>query len=106
MTTRSSEQRVRELSRGGLVGMTLESFVTAAHPLKLKKAAHAKFRHARFHHGGEPEYLTAPAAEVLAWLRSVAPCYDLNSARQRAWSDYCESQPYKEHVTLSLMPIT
>jgi T5orf172 domain len=105
-TNRSPETRVRELSRGGPTGMLLIGAVPCRDMVELEKRTHQHFHLARFRSGGGTEYFTASADDVLNWLRTETPRFDLESARKDAWAEYTESKPFKTQGSFTLLAVT
>ena len=104
-TSRSPASRVKELSRGGPSGMTLVGSVPCRDTVELEKRAHQHFHHARFRSDGGTEYFTALADDVLSWLRTETPRFDLESARKDAWVEYTKSRPFIIQSRLSMLII-
>jgi hypothetical protein len=98
------EKRVAELSRGGPIGMVLEGFVTSRDAGGLERAAHHYFKEERITSSGGTEYFAASPRAVLTWLRSTAPRFDLELARQSAWAEYCASEPHRDKTRIDLIP--
>lgn len=105
MTTRTPEKRVKELSRGGPTAMKLEGFVTSRDARALERWAHEEFGPRKIVAGGGTEYFAVEAEEVLTWLKSAAPRFEIASARQAAWAEFCASRPYRERARLQLLPL-
>ncbi len=105
MTRRTPDKRVKELSRGGPTAMKLEGFVTSRDPRALERSAHQKFASSKYAAGGGTEYFSANPAEVLEWLRAASPRFEIDSARQSAWKEYCETIPYKQRSRIMLFPL-
>jgi hypothetical protein len=105
MTSRTPDKRVKELSRGGPIGMTLEGFVTSRDPRALERSAHQKFAGFKYVAGGGTEYFAAEPAEVLAWLRTTSSRFELESAKRSAWKEYTESIPFKQRARIMMFPL-
>jgi hypothetical protein len=105
MTKRTPDERVVELSRGGPVGMTLEGFVTSRDPRALERWAHQHFAASKYAGGGGTEYFAANPADILSWLGTTSPRFELDSARQSAWKEYCESMPHKQQSHITNIPM-
>ena len=104
-TSRSPAARVKELSRGGPTGMVLVGAVSCRDTVELEKRVHQNFHQSRFRSDGGTEYFTARPDDVLNWLRTETPLFDLESARKDAWAEYIESKPFKIRERLILLLI-
>jgi hypothetical protein len=102
-TSRSPKTRLRELSRGGPAGMVLVGAVPSRDMVELEKRTHQHFHHARFQSDGGTEYFTASADDVLSWLRTETPRFDLESTRKDAWAEYIESKSFKIQGRLTML---
>jgi hypothetical protein len=102
-TSRSPAARVKELSRGGPTGMVLVGAVTCRDAVELEKRAHRHFHQSRFRSDGGTEYFTARPNDVLDWLRTETPRFDLESARKDAWAEYIGTKPFKIQGRLILL---
>jgi hypothetical protein len=94
-TSRTPDHRNREISRGGPVGTKLIGAVTTRDMVALERKAHQAFSRVRFIGDGGTEYFAANPDEVLAWLRTETPGFEIESARNSAWHEYVESPPWK-----------
>lgn len=101
-TSRTPDQRNRELSRGGPVGMRLVGAVTTRNMVALERKAHSAFGSSRFLANGGTEYFAVNPDDVLAWLRAEAPRVEIESARNSAWHEYIESRPWKAQSRLMM----
>jgi hypothetical protein len=102
-TSRSPAARVKELSRGGPTGMVLVGAVSCRDTVELEKRVHQHFHQSRFRSDGGTEYFTARPDDVLNWLRTETPLFDLESARKDAWAEYTNSKPFIIQTRLRLL---
>jgi hypothetical protein len=105
-TSRSPATRVKELSRGGPTGMVLVGAVPCRDMVELEQRAHQHFHHSRFRSDGGTEYFTARPLDVLDWLRTETPRFNLASARADAWAEYTKSKPFIIQGRLTLLLAT
>jgi hypothetical protein len=105
-TSRPPEERSKELSRGGPTGMKLVGAVTTRDAVVLEQKAHRAFGSARFVGDGGTEYFTVNPDDVLAWLRAEAPRFEIDSARNDAWSEYVESRPWKAQSRITMFGLS
>jgi hypothetical protein len=93
--SRTPNHRNREISRGGPVGTTVVGAVTTREMVALERKAHQAFLRVRFVGDGGTEYFAVNLDEVLAWLRTETPRFEIESARNSAWYEYVESPPWR-----------
>ena len=101
-TSRTPDHRNREISRGGPVGTRIVGAVTTRDTVGLERKVHQAFSRVRFAAGGGTEYFAVNPDEVLAWLRTETPRYEIESARDSAWQEYVESPPWKASSAVAL----
>jgi hypothetical protein len=82
--------------------MVLVGAVPCRDAVEFERKVHIKFAHTRILGDGGTEYFKANADEVLDWMRSETPRFEIESARKDAWAEYIESRPFKIKSRLEL----